>query len=62
LNDLELDNPSAPDIDHVEDARRSFSSMGPTAIDPNDSLRLHLLAISLPIFQAEMRIAGAVNI
>jgi hypothetical protein len=45
LNHLEVDNPSAPNVDHVEKGRRSISSMVSTAIDPNDSLRLHLLAI-----------------
>jgi hypothetical protein len=45
LNHLEVDNPSAPNIDLVEEVRRLISSMIPTAIDPNDSLRLHLRAI-----------------
>jgi hypothetical protein len=45
LSDLEIDNPSAPNIGYVEDVRRSISLMVPTGIDPNDSLRLHFLAI-----------------
>jgi hypothetical protein len=45
LNDLEVNNPSDPEIDQVEDGRRSISSMVPNAIDPKDSLRIHLLAI-----------------
>jgi hypothetical protein len=45
LNDVEVDDPSALNIDHVEDARRSVSSMVPAAVDPDDSWLLHLLAI-----------------
>jgi hypothetical protein len=45
LNHLEVYNSSAPNIDHVEEVRRSISSMVPTAIDPKDNLWLHLLAI-----------------
>jgi hypothetical protein len=44
LNGLKIKNPSVPDVDQVKDARRSISSMVPTAIDPNDSLRLHFVA------------------
>jgi hypothetical protein len=32
-------------LDKVEDVRRFISSMVPTAIDPNNSLQPHLLAI-----------------
>jgi hypothetical protein len=45
LSDLEVNDPSAPDINHVEDTCRSISSMIPTALDPNDNLPHHLLAI-----------------
>jgi hypothetical protein len=45
LNNLEVHNPSAPNIDHIEEVRRSISSMVPTAIDLNDSLWVHPLAI-----------------
>jgi hypothetical protein len=44
-NDLEVDNPSSPDIVHVEDLRQSIFSMVPTDIGPNDGLWLHLLAL-----------------
>jgi hypothetical protein len=43
LSDLEVDNLSALNIDHVEDVRRFRSSTVPTAIDPDDSLLPHLL-------------------
>jgi hypothetical protein len=36
LNDLEVDGHFPPDIDHVEDVRRSILSMVPAAIDPNN--------------------------
>jgi hypothetical protein len=58
LNDLEFDNPSVPNVDDDEEVRRSISSMVPTAIDPNDSLRLQLLAI----FLAKAMIPGMINI
>jgi hypothetical protein len=45
LSDLEFGHPSAPDSRHVEDVCRSLFLMVPTAIDPNHSLRFHVLAI-----------------
>jgi hypothetical protein len=35
--------------------------MVPTAIDPNDSLRLHLLAFSAAIFLVKAMIPGMIN-
>jgi hypothetical protein len=45
LNDLEVDDPSALNIGHVENVRRSVSSMISAAVDPDDSSMPHLLAI-----------------
>jgi hypothetical protein len=45
LNDLEVDNPSALNIDDAENLPRSASSMVSAAADPDDSWLLHLLAI-----------------
>jgi hypothetical protein len=53
LNDVEVCNPPAPDIDLGEDVWRSISSMVPTVIDPNDSLRLYLLTIFRPDLPGE---------
>jgi hypothetical protein len=58
LNHLEVDDPSVLTIDHVGNVRRSASSMVPTAVDPNDSSLLHLLAI----FLANPTIPGTINI
>jgi hypothetical protein len=55
LNHLEVPNSSVPNINHVEEVRRSISSMVPTAIDPNDSLRLHLPAIFTRDLPGELR-------
>jgi hypothetical protein len=45
LNDLEVDHRSALNIDHVENVRRSISSIVLVAIDADDSWPLHLLGI-----------------
>lgn len=45
LNDLEVDDPSALNIDPIEDGCQSSSSMVAVAVDSDDKLLLHLLVI-----------------
>jgi hypothetical protein len=45
FNKLEVDNESASDAGDVEDVSQSIPLMIRSAIDPDDSRRLHLLAI-----------------
>jgi hypothetical protein len=45
LNDKEVNNPSVPNIDHVEEVRRSICSMLRAAVDLRDSRLPHLVGI-----------------
>jgi hypothetical protein len=45
LNDLQVDDAAALNIDHVENVRPSVSSMVSAGLDPDHTWLLHLLAI-----------------